>query len=78
MEKIKCKRCGDEIKKNSLFCHKCKKLNFKSDGMFVIIATGVIVILLVISSFDNNKNSSYNDYNSANFGHMSETDIKKS
>ena len=30
-------------------------LNFKSDGMFVIIATGVIVILLVISSFDNNK-----------------------
>lgn len=46
--------------------------------MFVIIATGVIVILLVISSFDNNKNSSYNDHNPANFGHMSETGIKKS
>ncbi len=46
--------------------------------MFVIIATGVIVILLVISSFDNNKNSSYNDYNPANFGHMSETGIGKS
>ena len=40
--------------------------------MFVIIATGVIVILLVISSFDNNKNSSYNDYNPANFCHMGE------
>ena len=46
--------------------------------MFVIIATGVIVILLVISSFDNNKNSSYNDYNPAYFGYMSETNIKKS
>lgn len=46
--------------------------------MFVIIATGVIVILLLSKLLITNKNSSYNDYNPANFGHMGETGIKKS